>query len=423
MNIIKKTLSNGLRVVLIPQRDAVTVTMMTLIGTGSNKETKRQHGLSHFLEHVCFKATPTRPNALVINEQFEEIGAITNAFTSDEYTGYFGKSHPRHINTLIELVGDIVINASLPAEELEKEKGVIIEEINMYEDMPQAKVAELLSAQLYGDTPAGRTVIGTKESVKSFTRSDVVKYKQEYYSAKNTVVVVVGAFDETIVLQEIKKTFIQWAKGEQDKNAVVAFAKKTPRVASIVKPIDQTHIALGFPSVAIDHPDGAALSLLATLLGGGMSSKLFHHLREELGVAYYVRAEHDAHSTYGEFVITAGIDTARSSEVLEAIIKILRNSKHEVVSDKELSKAREYSIGMLGMGLEATDMVAGFISTQLLLTGKIKTPEMMTKEYMKVTPLDIIRVAKTVFDPKKARLALVGPITDTTALDPILAQL
>lgn len=423
MKIVSKTLSNGLRVVLIEQRDAVTVTMMTLIGTGSNKETKRQNGLSHFLEHVCFKATPTRPNALIINEQFEEIGAITNAFTSDEYTGYFGKSHPRHINTLIELVGDIVINASLPAEELEKEKGVIIEEINMYEDMPQAKVLELLSAQLYGDTPAGRTVIGTKDSVKSFTRNDVVKYKQHYYNAKNTVVVVVGAFDGVSVLSEIKKTFAQFPRGEQDKNAVVAFTKKTPQVLAFTKTIDQTHIALGFPSFPIDHPDGATLSLLATLLGGGMSSKLFHHLREELGVAYYVRAEHDAHSTYGEFVITAGIDTARSSEVLEAIITILRTSKQELVSEKELSKAREYSIGMLGMGLEATDMVAGFVSTQLLLTGKIKTPEIMAKEYMKVTPADIIWVANIVFDPKKARLAIVGPATDTKALEPLLTAL
>jgi len=423
VNITKKTLSNGLRVLLVPQRDAVTVTMLTLIGTGSNKETKRQNGLSHFLEHVCFKATPTRPNAKLINEQFEEIGAITNAFTSDEYTGYYAKSHPKHIDTLIDIVGDIVMNASLPSVELEKEKGVIVEEINMYEDMPQAKVIEALSTLLYGDTPAGRSVIGTKESVRSFTRNDVVKYKSEHYTAKNTVVAVVGAFDEVEVLSTIKKTFSNFEKGEKGNTAKVISATKTPRVASITKPIDQTHIALGFPSVALGDPDGAAISLLATILGGGMSSQLFHHLREELGVAYYVRAEQDAHSTNGEFVITAGVDTVRLVEVLQAITGILHNSKVSLVSEKELSKAREYSIGMLGMGLEATDMVAGYIATQLVLTDKIKTPEQMAKEYMKVTPQDITRVAKNIFNPKKLRLAVIGPQNNITGLEDIFVVL
>ena len=423
MKITKKTLSNGLRVLLVPQRDAVTVTMLTLIGTGSNKETKRQNGLSHFLEHVCFKATPARPNAKLINEQFEEIGAITNAFTSDEYTGYYAKSHPKHITTLIDIVGDIVINASLPSEELEKEKGVIVEEINMYEDMPQAKVIEALSELLYGDTAAGRSVIGTKETVRSFTRNDVANYKSEHYVAKNTIVAVVGAFDEEQVLGTIKKTFAHFAKGEKGVNAKVLVASKTPQVATILKPIDQTHIAIGFPSVAIGDPDGAAISLLATILGGGMSSQLFHHLREELGVAYYVRAEQDAHSTNGEFVITAGVDTLRLTEVLAAISTILHESKTVLVTEKELSKAREYSIGMLGMGLEATDMVAGYIATQALLTDKIKTPDMMAKEYMKVTPADIARVAKSIFNPKKLRLAVIGPQKDLSGLEDIFVAL
>lgn len=423
MNILKKTLSNGLRIILVPQKDAITATMLTLIGVGSTNETKKQNGLSHFLEHVCFKATTTRPNAKLINEQFEEIGAITNAFTSDEYTGYYGKSHPRHLTKIIEMVGDIVINASLPKEELEKEKGVIIEEINMYEDMPQAKVLEGLGSLLYGDTPAGRGVIGTKESVRAFTRTDVVKYKDTYYNAKNTIIAVVGAFNEQHIIESIKNTFSKIPKGEKSKTVQVKNAKNTPVVLHVEKPIDQTHIAIGFPSVPLGHKDGAAASLLATILGGGMSSQLFHHLREELGVAYYVRAEQDSHSTHGEFIITAGIDTARTTEVLNAITTILARSKKELVSEKELSKAREFSIGMLGIGLEATDMVAGFCVTQLLLTNKIKTPEMITKEYMKVTPSDIMRVAQTIFVAKKTKLSLVGPKVPTTDLKRIISLL
>lgn len=409
MKILRKTLSSGLRVILVPQKDAVTVTALVLIGTGSHQESKRQGGLSHFLEHVCFKGTPTRPTAKLINEQFEQIGAIANAFTAEEYTGYYAKSHPRHSATLIDMVGDIVINATLPADEIEKEKGVIIEEINMYEDMPQAKVLESLSTLLYGDTPAGRAIIGTKDTVRSFSRTDIQRYKTAHYTSKNTVVAVVGAFDAAAILQTIKHTFRTLPKGEAVAPVAVRAKINTPAVAAIVKPIDQTHIAIGFPSVPLGHKDGTAVSLLATILGGGMSSQLFHLLREELGVAYYVRAEHEPHSTYGELTITAGVDTKRLSEVLAAIMHVLKERTVELVSLTELSKAREFSLGMLGMGLETTDSVAGFCATQLLLTSKIKTPDIVARDFMKVTPADIKRVATTIFTQKGMRLSIVGP--------------
>ncbi|HEY0979809.1 MAG TPA: pitrilysin family protein [Candidatus Paceibacterota bacterium] len=423
MKIVNKTLSSGLRVVLVPQKDAVTATMLTLVGVGSNKETKRQNGLSHFLEHVCFKGTLKRPSAKQINEEFEQIGAITNAFTSDEYTGYYAKGHPRHIEKLVEMVGDVVINATIPDVEVAKEKGVIIEELNMYEDMPQAKVMETLSALLYGDTPAGRSIGGTKETVRSFTRADIVRYKSTHYTTENTVVAVVGAFDEKTVMSAIKKTFAAFPKGEKGAYPKVSASTRTETVSAIAKPIDQTHIAIGFPTVPLGHKDGPALSLLATILGGGMSSQLFHMLREELGVAYYVRAEQDPHSTHGEFTITAGIDTKRVAEVLIAIIRVLKERKTALVPATELSKAREYNIGMLGMGLEATDMVAGFYASQLLLTGKIRTPEMVAKEYMKVTPEDIARVAKGIFTAKRARLSIVGPTIATDEFEALLKDL
>lgn len=423
MKIIQKTLSNGLRVIFVPQKEAVTATILTLVGTGSNKEIKRQNGLSHFLEHVCFKGTPTRPTAKQINEGFEQIGAITNAFTSDEYTGYYAKSHPRHIETIVEMVGDIVINAMIPSEEIEKEKGVIIEELNMYEDMPTAKVMEVLATLLYGDTPAGRSIGGTKETVRSFTRADIVRYKNTHYTAKNTVVAVVGAFDEKKVIDALKKTFALFSKGEKGVYSPVRASTRTEIVTAITKPIDQTHIAIGFPTVPLGHKDAPALSLLATILGGGMSSQLFHLLREEMGVAYYVRAEQEPHSTHGEFIITAGVDTKRVGEVLRAITHVLKERKTVLVPKAELSKAREYNIGMLGMGLEATDMVAGFCASQLILTGKIRTPNILAKEYMKVTPEDIARVANDIFKAKRVRLSIVGPKTATDGFDALITDL
>lgn len=412
MNIQKKKLSNGVRVVLIPQKDAPTVTMLTLVGVGSNMETTKQNGISHFLEHVCFKGTEKRPTAKGINEEIESMGAISNAFTAEEYTGFYAKGHPRHVRTLVDIVGDIVLNATIPSTEVEKEKGVIVEEINMYEDMPQSKVFDLLTAIAYGDTPAGRGIIGTKESVRALSAKDIVSYKKKYYCAENMVVVVAGAFDESEVLSTIKQTFKHVPSGTTSVYKPVRLTTKTPQSSIQHRAIDQAHTAILFPSVDRKHADRAAISLLARILGGTMSSRLFQLLREELGVSYYVRASQISYKTYGEFSISAGIDTTRVGEVFTAIASVLKDIKDNGVTEEELTRAKDYTLGVFGMSLETTDAMANFYGMQLLLDDTLSKPEDIMKRYLAVTVDDIKRVARTLFSGKNLKLSLVGPISE-----------
>jgi predicted Zn-dependent peptidase len=421
MKIIEKKLSSGLRIVMAPQADAATATVLLLVGTGSKYETKKENGLSHFLEHMYFKGTELRPSARIISEDLDNLGAVSNAFTSHEYTGYYAKGNPKHVATFIDILSDIYLHSTFPEKEIMKEKGVIIEEINMYEDMPQYKVGEQLFALLYGDQPAGWSVLGPKENINRFSRKDFLNYQKEHYTAANTVVVVAGAFDAVTVQKDIKAAFAAISTATVAKGRKKVVDKQSqPQSVLFKKATDQAHMIVGFRSLPIDHPDSAALSLLSTILGGGMSSRLFLQLREEMGAAYYVRAEQESFIDHGILSIAAGIDKDRFAEILSSIITILQEIKTTLVSAEELHKVKEYTLGMMRLGLESSDSIAGFYGSQILLKGTYKTPEQLTKEYMKVTAADIQRVAKKIFIKKNANLSVIGPfekeMITTTAL-------
>lgn len=409
MNIIQKKLKNGLRVVLVPQDQAVTTTVLALVGVGSINENKSQNGISHFLEHMAFKQTKSFPNAKSLNEAFESIGAINNAFTSEEYTGYYAKSHPRHTSKIIELIGEIVLDTNLPKEEMDKEKGVVIEEINMYEDMPQYKVAELVGELMYGDTPVGRGIIGTKESVLNLSHKKLKDFYNKFYVAENTILTIVGNFNAEELFSQIKNIFGKQISGQKTEDVKVKTKTNTPKVVVKNKKLDQAHIAIAFPAYERTHKDSATISLLATILGGGMSSRLFQLLREEMGAAYYARAGASKHKNFGEFVIRAGVDTKRLKEVFSAIKEVLDDIKTNGVSNEELAKVKEFSIGILGMSSETTDGIASLCASSLFETGNIITPDMMLNRILDVKEEDILRVSKDIFNYKKVKIAVIGP--------------
>ncbi len=404
---------------MAPQADAATATVLIVVGAGSKYETKKESGLSHFLEHMYFKGTTLHPTARSISEALDNLGAVSNAFTSHEYTGYYAKGNPKHVATFVDILSDIYLHSTFPEKEIEKEKGVIIEEINMYEDMPQHKVWDSLFTLLYGDQPAGWSIAGSKENIKRFSRKDFINYQEAHYTGGNTVVTVAGAFDPKAIEQAVKKAFAAISKEKAKSKKKIIDKQKEPHVMAVKKPIDQMHIGLAFRSVPLDHPDSAAVGLLGTILGGGMSSRLFLLLREELGAAYYVREEQDPFTDHGVFSITAGIDKQRLPEIVSAIVKCLRDIKMTLVQPAELQKVKEYTLGMMRLGLESSDSIAGFYASQVLLKGTYKTPEQLTKEYMAVTAEDIQRVAKKLFVAKHANLAVVGPL-DKAAVDPAL---
>ncbi len=406
-----KTLKNGLRILIIPQPQALTATALVLVGTGSDYEKPSQNGLSHFLEHMYFKGTEKMPTSKMIAESFDRLGSISNAFTSNEYTGYYAKGSPKNINIFIETLSDIYLHSTFPEFEIEKEKGVIIEEINMYEDMPQHKVSQALISLMYGDQPAGWPIFGNKKNVSAFKRKDFIEYQGDHYHAENTTIVVSGAVDEKVIVKNIEKAFkqIPTTKSLRKKKTT---PQKSLKLKVIEKKSDQTHFAMGFHSLPFGHKDGPVISLLATILGRGMSSRLFLELREELGAAYYVSSGTDSHSDHGAFEIVAGVDKNRVNEIFSKIAIMLRDLKDNLVSIEELNKARDYALGMQRLHLESSDDIALFYGVQLLIKKSFKTMQEVSREYQKVTPTQIRQMARKLFVADNTNIAIIGPLVN-----------
>jgi len=416
----KKTYKNGLRVITIPMKDNPTATVLVLVGTGSNYETKENNGISHFLEHMCFKGTTRRPNAQAISHELDSLGCQYNAFTDHELTGYYAKGDAKNFEKMFDIVSDIYLNSTFPEKEIEKEKGVIAEEINMYEDMPQAHVQELFDKILYGDQPAGRNIAGTKENIYKMIRDNFVKYKKEHYVSSNTVVVVSGNITNKKVYKEIDKYFTG-VQTNISKNKIKTKEKQIkPDLIIKFKETDQTHFVLGVRTFSIFDKRNMVLSLLSGVLGAGMSSRLFIKLREEMGVAYYVKAYNDSALDHGSFQISAGVNNTRTEEVIKEILKECNRMITEKVSEEELDKVKSYLIGHIKMALEATDDIASFYGHQELIKKEIKTLEEKIKEIKKVTSNDIQKMAKNIFVTKNLNLAIIGPYKDKDKLKEVL---
>src|ERR1035437_4807666 len=318
---INKIYKNGLRIITVPMKDNPTVTVLVLVGTGSDYETKNINGISHFLEHMCFKGTVKRPTPQSISHELDALGCHYNAFTDHEMTGYYAKGAAKNFRQMFDVVSDIYLNSTFPLFEMQKEKGVIIEEINMYEDMPQRHVQELFEGVLYGDQPAGWSVAGTKENIHKMIRDNFVNYKKSHYVSSNTVVVVTGNITSEEVYKEVNKYFKNTKTTSRVKKPKTKDSQVKPSILVKHKETDQTHFVLGVRTFSFFDKRNVILSLLSGVLGAGMSSRLFTKLREEMGVAYYVRAHNDPSLDHGSFQISAGVNNIRTEEVIKEILK------------------------------------------------------------------------------------------------------
>ncbi len=406
---VKKTYKNGLRVITVPMKDNPTVTVLVLVGTGSSYEKKDINGISHFLEHMCFKGTVRRPNAQVISRELDALGCQYNAFTSHEYTGYYAKGDAKNFKQIFDVVSDIYLNSTFPEIEMQKEKGVIIEEINMYEDMPASHVQDLFDNVLYGDQPAGWSVLGTKENITNMVRDNFVNYKGSHYVAGNTLIVVSGNITTSEVHKEVNKYFKNIKSTNKIKEIKTKEIQDSPSILVKYKNTDQTHFVLGVRTFPLSDKRNTTLALLSGVLGAGMSSRLFIKLREEMGVAYYVRAYNDPSLDHGAFQISAGVNNSRIEEVIREIIKECNALITNKVSEGELNKVKSFIIGNMKMSLEATDDIANFYGGQELMRNEIKTLGEKIKEIKKVTSRDIQKMAKVIFKTKNLNLAIIGP--------------
>ncbi|MDE2030868.1 MAG: insulinase family protein [Patescibacteria group bacterium] len=417
---IKKTLKNGLRVVTVPMKDNPTVTVLVLVGTGSNYETKKINGISHFLEHMCFKGTIRRPQAKTISHELDALGAEYNAFTDHEMTGYYAKSDAKNFSKIFDVISDIYLNSTFPETEMQKEKGVIVEEINMYEDMPARHVQDLFQEVLYDDQPAGWNIAGTKENVMNMTRDDFVKYNKTHYVAENTVIVVAGSITPNEVYKEVSKHFTNVYASKKVNKVKTVDKQKKQNILIKYKETDQTHFVLGVRTFPLKDPRNVTLSVLSAILGAGMSSRLFIKLREEMGVAYYVRAYNDPSLDHGSFQISAGVNNSRTEEVIKEILQECNFLTKELVSDKELNKVKSLLIGNMKLSLEATDDIASFYGSQELMRKEIQTLNEKINRINKVTANDILKMAKIIFKTDHLNLAIIGPIKENKQLKNIL---
>lgn len=416
----KTTLKNGLRVITIPQKNTKVATALVLVRTGSKYEEKSVSGISHFLEHMFFKGTKKRKTSLKIAEDLDKVGGMYNAFTGEDYTGYYAKVNADHLSLAIDWVSDIYINSTLNEKEIEKEKGVIKEEINMYNDNPMALCQMLFTKLLYGDQPAGWDIAGTKESVSAITRKDLLDYMESQYVTKNTLVVISGNIKEKEVVKEVEILFSKLRNHDAKKNLPVIESQKKPEVLNFYKETDQTHLCLGVRTFNIFHPDRYTQTVSAAILGGMMSSRLFVKIREELGLAYYIKTGVEDNPDTGFLATRAGVDNKKLKSAVEAIIEEYKKMKKEKVSSKELKKAKEHLKGKMSISLESSDMLAYFHGMNELLEGKYYKIEEIFNLIDKVTPSDIQKMAKRIFRNDNINLSLVGPHKNKKILEDLL---
>lgn len=406
-----QTLKNGLRIITVPMKDNPTVTVLVMVEAGTRYETRETNGLSHFLEHMCFKGTRKRGN-LDIAYELEAMGAQTNAFTWYDYTGYYAKGRTALFPKLLDVVSDVYLNSTFPEAEIEKERGVICGEIDMYEDLPQRRVQELFNESLYGDQPAGYTVLGPKENIRRFTRDDFVRYHGEHYTASKTIIVVAGNIDSKSVEKQVAAAFATVSeKARKEKKKITK--ESGQRILVTTKKTDQSHVVLGLRTVPMQHPDATPLSLLVGVLGNGMSSRLFIRLREEMGAGYYVRTSFQRGNDYGEVQVSTGTEPSRVPEVINAIKGEIERLKADLVPSAELDKTKAFLIGNLYMGLESSDNVAFHFADDAILHQPLKTPAQVEKEVRAVTAADIRRVARKYLKSDQFHLALIGPHKDS----------
>ncbi|MBI4087224.1 MAG: insulinase family protein [Candidatus Liptonbacteria bacterium] len=412
----KIKLKNGLRVLLIPRPQSLAASVLILVEAGSEYETKKINGLSHFLEHMMFKGTVNRPKPGMIAEELAALGAQSNAFTGQEYTGYWAKAESHKVEKILEIVSDLYLNPIFNPEEIEKERGVIIEEINMYEDTPMRSVQELFTSLLYGDQPAGWDIAGKKEIIRKLSRNDFINYRRVRYVAPRTLVVVAGNFNPQKIERQIRELFGGLKKRGAPSKPKTKERQTKPGLLLKHKSSDQSHLVLGARAFDIFDKRRYALQVLSDVLGGGMSSRLFRRVREELGAAYYVNAGADLYLDHGYLAVSAGVDHGKIEKVIEAVMSELLRIKRELVGEKELQKSKDHLVGNLILDLETADELAAFYGSQEILTASILPPGKLIDKIYGVRAEEIRSVANSILKNNRLNLSIIGPYKESKAV-------
>jgi predicted Zn-dependent peptidase len=378
--------------------------------------------VAHFFEHMAFKGSKKYPNALLLSSMIEGLGGIFNAFTTKDHTGYWIKAPLSHFETVVDVLVDMIQNPLLLEEEIEREKGVIIEEINMYEDEPQYKVWELFEGLIFKNHPLGYPTTGYKETVWKFTRQTFLDYMENLYKPSNVIFVIVGGISvgnrHAFFLQKyidiIQEKFSLWKDGQKTSFLNFSDNQNSPQILIKTKKTEQAHLVLGYRGLSYADKKRYVQSVLMTILGGGMSSRLFYQLRERRGLCYYIHSGSEPFSDTGYVYTRAGltVDAKKINEAIKVIIDEHQRIAEGQLKDEEVKKAKEMVKGRLILSLEDTHDLASFVGRKLIFEGKIVEPQEVIKKIDAITKEEIINLAKKLFVKEKLNLALLSPITE-----------
>lgn len=401
-------LENGFRILVFPLLNAKSATSLLMVKTGSRYERREENGLSHFLEHLFFKGSKQWPDALSLAQTLDSLGGEYNAFTSKEYTGYYAKVASGKLKAAVAVLGDMLLNPIFPKEEIEREKGVVIEEVKMYQDNPLMSIEDVFETCLFGDHPVGWEVIGTIKNIKAFSREMILDYYRRQYGASSMTLILSGAVNVND-LQKAKDIFKQAKKNNwQGKEELKVLNKDNVKIVD--KKIDQVNLSLGFKAWPVAHPLEKVAKLTSLILGGSMSSRMFVNIREKKGLAYYIKTAYEQYSDTGYLTTQAGVPRDKVAEAIALIKREYKNLIKEKVSEKEIRRVKDMAISRLKMRLESSDDLANWYGRQVLSRQELISPENYIKEFKKISSADVLQAAKNLFQ-QKMYLALIGNIS------------
>lgn len=413
----KKVLTNGLTLLLVPIDTAASITMSIFVKAGSRYEEEPQNGLSHFLEHLHFKGSKNFPSAKKLSEVVDSIGGEFNANTGKEHTQYFIRAAHEHMDLVFGVLTDMLQNPLFNEKEIDRERGVIIEEINMYKDTPQFATEALFEETLWPNQPLGRDIAGTADVISTVRKKDILDYREKYYVPGNTIIAVSGKFDADKLEDLVQKNWANLPNKKHGSYKPVVIKQNKPAVSLQTKTTEQAYMNVGFQGYSYKNKNNQALRLLSAVLGGGMSSRLFLRIRERLGLAYYVSTTYNNYLDAGSFLVSSGLKVKSTPQALEIILEELRKVRDKGVSKAELGKAKEYIKGKIALAMEDPHDKLEWYLGQEAFMGRIRTVKQAFEELEKVNLEQVHAVAQDLIKNECLNLAIVGPFEDKSIFE------
>ncbi|HEY5713798.1 MAG TPA: pitrilysin family protein [Candidatus Gracilibacteria bacterium] len=408
MNIFSRTFPNQLRLQVVHIPGSTSVTTMILAKAGSRHEHIKNSGISHFLEHMFFKGAAKYKTPKEVSQAVDRFGGHFNAFTGKEYAGYYVKCGAPFLDRSLDVLSDMLLHSTFPEVELEKERGVIIEEMAMYKDAPMYQIGWEFEKLLFGDQPLGRDQIGSKKNVRAFSRDDLKRYKETYYQPSNMVITLAGNVGED-TLDLVQSYFGAFPDKAAPTWAPFELKTNQSRLSAIAKKTEQYHLSLGFLGIAENDPRYEAFRVLRVILGGNMSSRMFQHIREEKGLCYSIRTQAQSFTDTGHLTTQAGVKLSDLEPALRGIAQEYRLMAQKGITLQELEDAQNYLLGSLDLNLEDSEYVAHDFADELLLSDRVNDYDAWRTKLKSVTKEGVDALAAELFDLNKAHLAVIGP--------------